>query len=127
MKFYDLGRVCQLFEECFISPFLNTQTRKKHHSYRFFTDGIGYIDQQIAADGLFEQGLIDHICDIAVAHGMTDLYVDMEQILVITSLEFLGSSTGLRLSSRIQFISSYKLTSSPTVLVVPTYIITDLD
>lgn len=78
MKFYDFGPGMSAIRRMFHIALLKYSARRKmRHRYRFFTDGIGYIDQQIAADGLFEQGLIDHICDVAVAHGMTDLYVDI--------------------------------------------------
>lgn len=78
MKFYDFGPGLPAIRRMLHIAILKYSAReKRHHNYRFFTDGIGYIDQQIAADGLFEQGLINHICEIAAAHHMTDLYIDI--------------------------------------------------
>ena len=51
--------------------------RRQRQPYRLFTDGIGYIDQQIAADGLFEKGLVELMLDMARRHGKSALYIDI--------------------------------------------------
>ena len=78
MQFYDFEPGISALRRMFHTSVVKYSARRKvQHDYRFFTDGVGYIDQQIAADGLFERGLIDHICEIATANDMTDLYVDI--------------------------------------------------
>jgi FkbM family methyltransferase len=51
--------------------------RRRRHVHRFFTDGVGYIDQQISADGLFERGLVELMLDVAREHGKSTLYIDV--------------------------------------------------
>jgi len=53
-----------------------SRTRARY-TYRFFTDGIGYIDQQIGADGLFEKGLIDHMIAVSKQYRHQALYIDV--------------------------------------------------
>ena len=51
--------------------------RKLKHKFRFFNDGVGYVDQQQTIDGVFEKGLIQHIISSARRANKTKLYVDI--------------------------------------------------
>lgn len=78
MKYYDFKPGFDALRRMWSLSLLKYLSRQMvRHKFRFFTDGVGYIDQQIAVDGLFERGLIDYICDVAVENKATDLYVDI--------------------------------------------------
>jgi FkbM family methyltransferase len=78
MKFYDFKPGIPAFRRMVCAAMLKwISVRRKNHYYRFFTDGIGYIDQQIAADGLFENGLIELMLDMARTSNKTKLYIDI--------------------------------------------------
>ena len=77
-KFYDFGPGMQAVKRMISVYFQKIIAKNRiHHEYKFFTDGIGYIDQQIIADGIFEKGLIDHIKNVVIQSEHNQLYIDI--------------------------------------------------
>lgn len=77
-KFYDFGAGHHAIKRMFsivLQKLLGKHRRL--HKHQFFTDGIGYIDQQICADGVFERGLLGHIENVVERSGFKELYVDI--------------------------------------------------
>jgi FkbM family methyltransferase len=78
MKFYDFKPGLPAVSRMLCAAILKwISARRQSHSFQLFTDGVGYIDQQIAADGLFEKGLIELMLDIARKNNKTKLYIDI--------------------------------------------------
>jgi len=77
-KFYDFGPGIDAVKRMISVYFQKIVAKNRtNHEYKFFTDGIGYIDQQIIADGVFEKGLIDHIKNVVIQSEHNQLYIDI--------------------------------------------------
>ena len=69
-KYYDFKPGRYAIKRMFFMILVRIISKIKLKSeYSFFTDGIGYIDQQITADGQFEKGLIGHILSQCKKHN----------------------------------------------------------
>jgi FkbM family methyltransferase len=78
MKYYDFEPGLRAWRRMAIAFAQKQVSRHRvRHQHRFFTDGVGYIDQQIGADGLFERGLIDRMLDVAAKYHKDALYIDI--------------------------------------------------
>ena len=77
-EYYDFKPGRYAIKRMFFMILVRIVSRVKlKNEYSFFTDGIGYIDQQITADGQFEKGLIGHILTQSKKHSKQKLYVDI--------------------------------------------------